>query len=44
MSSLERALGHRSRMDENWMKKPFEALVRSHWVAFRDYFLAGSEA
>lgn len=44
MHALERALGHRSRMDENWLKRPFEALVRSHWVAFREYFLAGSEA
>jgi|YNPNPStandDraft_1061719.scaffolds.fasta_scaffold28137_2 digeranylgeranylglycerophospholipid reductase len=44
MPTLERALGHRGRMEESWLKRPFEALVRSHWVAFRDYFLKGSEA
>lgn len=38
---LERALGHRKMLEENWLKEPFETLVRSHWVAFRNYFLWG---
>lgn len=35
---LERAARHRRRMEEDWGKKPFEEVIRAHWVAFREYF------
>lgn len=41
MPVLERALRHRRLMDLRWLQDPFERLVRSHWVAFREYFLLG---
>lgn len=43
LPALRRALRHRGLMDENWSKGSFEILVRSHWVAFRDYFLWGGD-
>ncbi len=41
MPALGRALRHRRLMDLEWLQGPFETLVRSHWVAFREYFLLG---
>ncbi len=41
LRGLERAVRHRKSMEQDWLKGSFEALVRSHWVAFREYFLWG---
>jgi digeranylgeranylglycerophospholipid reductase len=41
LPSLERALTHRRQACENWMRGSFQDLVRSHWVAFREYFSPG---
>lgn len=41
LKPLRRARRHREGLQEGWGRVPLEALVRAHWVAFREYFLEG---
>lgn len=36
--SLNRAMGHRRAMEEGWARRPFQDLIRRHWIAFPNYY------